>query len=143
MVKKVNIKITPDYICGFFDGEGCVSVKSKQIVITNQDVSILRRIHRTLKNMGIINRLVKAKNCYRLKIHGYHNLTKFHKLVGSNIIEKKNKMLALESSYIRTMLSEKQKEEIIALRKRGYSYRKIVKKKDVPLSTVYFICQKN
>lgn len=143
MVKKMNIKITPSYIRGFFDGEGCVSVKSKQIVITNQNLPILKGIHRRLENMGIINRLVKAKNCYRLKIHGYHNLIKFHKLIGSNITEKENKMLALKSSYIRTILSEKQKKEIIALRKKGYSYRKIAKKKNVSHSTVYFICQKN
>ena len=39
----MNNQITLDYTRGFFDGEGCVSVKGKQIIITNQNAFIMKK----------------------------------------------------------------------------------------------------
>lgn len=136
-------RITLNYIKGFFDGEGCVSVTGKQIIITNQCVEILDKIHEKLKSVKIDNHLVSDKNCYRLKVFGYHNLCKFHKLVGSNIQTKEKQMIKLINSYSNIILSQKEKERIKNLRKKGYSYRKIAKKTNVNLSGVYTTCLKN
>lgn len=138
----MNNQITSDYIRGFFDGEGCVSVKGKQIIITNQNVLIMKRIREKLKNIGIISSLYKDKNCYRLKIFGYHNICKFHELVGSNFNVKEKQMLELIDSYLSHIVNEAEKEEILNLRRGGISYRQIAKKTGVKRGTVYNICSK-
>jgi intein-encoded DNA endonuclease-like protein len=133
-------KITLEYIRGFFDGEGCVSVRGKQIIITNQNVFIMKRIREKLKSIGIISRLYKDKNCYRLKILGYHNICKFHELVGSNFCVKEKQIMELIDSYSSHIVNEAEKEEILNLRKEGLSYRHIAKKTGVKRGTVYNIC---
>jgi intein-encoded DNA endonuclease-like protein len=138
----MNNQITSEYIRGFFDGEGCVSVKGKQIIITNQNIFIMKRIREKLKNIGIISRLYKDKNCYRLKILGYHNIRKFHELVGSNFDVKEKQMTELIDSYSSHIVNETEIEEIIKLRREGLSYRQIAKKTGVKRSTVYNICSK-
>ena len=113
----MNNQITSEYIRGFFDGEGCVSVKGKQIIITNQNIFIMKRIREKLKNIGIISRLYKDKNCYRLKILGYHNIRKFHELVGSNFDVKEKQMTELIDSYLSHIVNETEIEEILNLRR--------------------------
>jgi uncharacterized protein YjaZ len=77
----------------------------------------MKRIREKLKNIGIISRLYKDKNCYRLKILGYHNIRKFHELVGSNFNVKEKQMTELIDSYLSHIANETEIEEILNLRR--------------------------
>ncbi|MEK6907536.1 MAG: LAGLIDADG family homing endonuclease [Nanoarchaeota archaeon] len=120
-------EINSGYVRGFFDGEGCPSVKGKQIIITNQNFNILKGIKKKLSSLGIISRLKNDKNCYRLKIHGYNNLLRFVKLIGSNMQEKRKKLLAIINSYSHYPISKQQIENVRTLRKKGRTFRQIAK----------------
>jgi len=50
---KRSFPISRDYVRGFFDGEGCVYVKQKQIIITNTNQELLQKIAQFLRSLNI------------------------------------------------------------------------------------------
>jgi len=148
--------ITADYIRGFFDGEGCVYVKQRHLVIVNTNLSLLQRIKRKLASLRIESHLgvhsktkrrrpseIKRRRiCYRLRIFGYHNILRLSKLIGSPVKEKRQALADIMGSFKRIPLTEDQKQQIRRLRKEGLTYSKIARMFNKPLSSVFLICNK-
>lgn len=100
-------EISLDYIGGFFDGEGCVSIGktnmrkdrrlkngwelSPCIIITQKRMSILVSIHNTLNEYEIGSILSSSRNgnISRLKITGIKRVKKFCELVIPHTITKR------------------------------------------------------
>ena len=133
-----------NYISGFFDGEGCVNIKDKNLIITNNNYSILYEIYKSLAKLEIQSHIYQTKSgkTFRLYIFGYHNIKKFECLIGSLMLDKKKKMHILFTSYKNIPLSDKDKIKILSLRKLSYSYRKIANIYNRPPSSIFKICKK-
>jgi len=101
--------ITADYIRGFADGEGTVSLTSYStymIRIVNTDFTLLSKIALTLTSMGIKNRLnprkVYGKNDkpqWELRIHGLKNLMAWRDKIDFDSADKKERLNDLLAYY--------------------------------------------
>lgn len=155
--KGKSYSISKDYIKGFFDGEGCVYVKQKQIIITNTNQELLKEISSFLRSLGICSSLEihrkkndkadakkfrTTRDCYRLRMFGYFNLKSFSDLVGSNDVDKQKRLRVLLNSYKRIPLSEHEKEQIKRLRKQGLTFCEIAERTGRAIGTVFLICSK-
>lgn len=146
VLNKMN-KISEDYICGFFDGEGHVDFRRKQLVLSNTNLSGLKRISKFLNESGIKNKISefdsKISNhskIYRLKIHGYHNLVNYYKLIGFGFDTKSNDFQSLINSYKNIPLSNEERIKVKKLRNTGLSFRKIAKICGGSKSNIHRIC---
>lgn len=152
-----SFPISRDYVRGFFDGEGCVYVKQKQIIITNTNHELLQKIAQFLRSLNIhcSFELHRSKNsnsgssvlkitrdCYRLRVFGYYNLKRFFDLIGSSDADTWKKLRGMINSYKRIPLSGSEKEQMRKLRKQGLTFSEIAEIMDRGIGTVYLICSK-
>jgi intein-encoded DNA endonuclease-like protein len=156
--KRKSHFISKDYVKGFFDEEGCVYVKQKQIIITNTNQELLKEISGFLRSLGICSSLEihrkkddktdakqfrTTRDCYRLRIFGYFNLKLFSDIIGSNDVDKRKRFRVLLNSYKRIPLSDHEKEQIRRLRKQGLTLCEIAERTGRAIGSVFLICSKN
>lgn len=116
------MKITPQYIAGFFDGEGCICISklsSLRCVLTNTNLPILKNIQKYL-NLGKITQKkdIKTKRnklCFQLVLWN-RDAEIFLKNYKNKLIVKKDQVLIalefqktirLKGSYEAKNLSQK------------------------------------
>lgn len=141
--------ITPEYIRGVFDSEGCVYIPTKLITISNTNRELLEQICLKLNELGVKTHWHKyskekpyVKQCYGIRIHDYYSIRNFYHLIGSNHKMKKRKMLELLYSYIKKPLSKTEKEKIKELRGKGHTYQEIADYVHRSTGSVYNIVSK-
>ena len=150
------VKMNWDYIAGFFDGEGNVSIKYKEGRRPQPCVNISQRIDR-IEVLNIIKAFLrehdivayvytdKKKKAY-IQIAESRSVKLFLETVKEKVIVKKNdaekalKCQTFDKKW--TNLSAKEIEEIIRLRKEGFSPRKIAQKLGRDHSNIYKMFKK-
>ena len=98
------MKMTWEYIAGFFDGEGCITLHSNRtngakvykIQISQANVLVLERIKDFLLENRIYCRVYKdghwyKEHCKRLCINGYNDVLKFLENIKDKCIVKEQK----------------------------------------------------
>lgn len=90
-----NKKVKANFIRGFADAEGCVDNTNHrhQIVITQNDEIILKKIQKLLLELGIQSKTYhKKNNPDQLVVSLYRNLKKYRELINFSIAYKRNKL---------------------------------------------------
>ena len=130
-----------DYIAGFFDGEGCAGIYKRSennrvilVHISQKDTSILEELSKFLNDRGIDNSIRptgKDRSCSRIVINKVGAVYMFITAIKEKVIVKKKRcdemIKYIEEKKWSGWLTEKEKREIVTLRKKGMSYRKIAK----------------
>ena len=145
------MKITKEYIKGFFDGEGCIAITKKKnnkyggmVFITNTDFEILNKISEKLTELKIKNKLFKHKKLtgfgnkikYDLYISGVWGCYQFFKKIGTNNLNKRKRFEYVFKNSIRLkwiLRAKKLKPKIMELRRKGLTYSKIAKKLNITI----------
>lgn len=128
----IKMGIDSSYIRGFFDAEGWVDPKGRQIGIVNTNLSILHDIYQFLLEHGIDSKISKhskpapsRRQCYVLRICGYHNILGFKETIGSNFVDKTEKLERAILTYRYKIFSREELSRIVELRSQGLTYEKI------------------
>ena len=143
-------RINEDYVRGFFDGKGCVSVKYKLLVLSNTDKKLIDEIRDFLESLTIKTHLFIRKPpkehhkvCYDIRIHDYYSIKTFYRLIGAKTHIKKQKIIELIDSYVKIPLSETEKRKIVEMCESGYTYRYVADFLGRSVGTVYRIYKKH
>jgi len=131
--------ITPQYIAGFFDGEGCITRKDKKhcsiaICVTQTNFEVLDEIKRFF-GFGNIREIKKRKlhwkEAWSYDVQDQFQIKQFLVVIEPYLLVKKEKaQKAIEeiSNYQEKIeIRKNMAQEARKLRKKGYSLRKIAK----------------
>ncbi len=124
--------LSKEYISGYCDADG--GFHRNHITITGTDIEHMKRIKKSLNDYGMkttwfIQKYDNEKHadCGRISIAGFENLLIFATEIGFKLERKQNRLI----SYLITQTLEgkrfnlKEHNEIVDLRNKGLSYRKI------------------
>lgn len=138
-----------DYIAGFFDGEGNISIKKRtgrrpQVVLnmTQKRRDVLDKILLFLESQHLTGQIYKKPSCFYIQIGQAQSCRPFLEAVVSALIVKKEEAeIGLATLYnqpqSRTKLSTAEKNKIIEFRKAGKSYAYIGKQLNRDSSNVF------
>lgn len=120
-----------DYIAGFFDGEGCITIiKYKRdskhsgnkgyglqtdITLVQKDINILNEIKETLEKFSIHGKIEKhtTNDVWLLRIRNFDNQQRFCDLFENRLILKKSQLLLLKE-YIKVRMETRWNEHSYA-----------------------------
>ena len=125
--------LSKEYISGFCDADG--GFHKTHITITNTDTEHLKEINKALKEYGMKTTWFIQENSNpkhapqtgRIGMTGFKNLLLFATEIGFKILRKQNKLISylLTQTVAGKRFNVKEHNEIIDLRNKGLSYRKI------------------
>lgn len=94
-------RVSAQYLAGFFDGEGCVSITGKkphlQITISQKNPKVLHLIQKSLKIGKVWSRDTKWGKTHQLKIDRHEDQRKFIEIIlPYSIVKRKHLEVALD-----------------------------------------------
>ncbi len=117
-IPSLILQSTKETICSFlsglFEGDGCISVKSRQLIFISKSQKLVFQVAMLMNNLGINtsygkNKKKGHKDCHRLTISTKKNLEKFRDEIGFISDNKIGKLNNAISSY---MWSKSRNEQI-------------------------------
>ncbi len=124
-------KIQAKFLQGFFDSEGHVNYKYKNIIGVSASLQGINGVKRLLNNIAIAFTDVNYKNrsIYGIRVQGRKSIKIFNKNVGFIIKRKKNSLKILLSTYIGDRTAKVEviglKNKMVQLRDENMPYQKI------------------
>jgi intein-encoded DNA endonuclease-like protein len=141
-ILKSSKNIQAKFLQGFFDSDGHVNWKGKQIIGASANIGGIKGIKGLLDNQGIKSTVFqyKNRNLMGVGIYGRKNLELFTKNINFIIKRKKENLNKLMNSYKRYLMPRseiiKQHKKMIDYRKKGLSYSKIADKLNISSHTI-------
>jgi hypothetical protein len=137
---RMNKNISKEYICGLFDGEGCIyifkgpsntSSLNGVVMISNTNFHIIEAASQKLTELNIKNKIItrdikNRKTIYNLVIKDIYNIYKFYKIIGTFYEAKDKKFKKLFKNNEKLRRSNLVKK-VFKLREQGLSYKKMGK----------------
>ncbi len=135
--------IQAKFLQGFFDSEGHVNYKGKNIIGVSANFGAIQEIKELLENCSIKSNTInyKTRNLKGILISGRGNIEIFNKKINFIIARKRENLKKLLSSYKRYCTPhleiKKMYKKMVFYRKKGLSYLKISKKLNISRSAVW------
>ncbi len=109
-VLRSSKKVQRAFLKALFEGDGSVNEGKNTVYVTyhSKSLKLLKQLQIVLINFGVISKLHRDTNGYRLLISGYYNVKKFAEEVGF-LTKKREKLQKLLSKYRGAALSKSDK----------------------------------